>query len=303
MPTTVTVSSNYAGSEAGAIIGKSFKEGDTINKGLVTFAQGVNFNLNMRRIRYTNGKVDYVCGHTPAGAITLDERVLVTKKVKNDFDVCKEDFRATWSDPRMGDRAWNEMPGDIQAAILAEVLADTAEDTDNTIWNGVSTNAGEWDGFTTLWAADGAVIKPTGTPNITKATVLQALEIVDNAIPIPIKRKDLVWVISPDVETAYRHALIEAGINNGLGGAGQPLLYGRYTLEPVQGLAAETIAVYERRNLVFATGLLADHNQVAIVDEDDIGLLTGQVRGKLVYNGGCQYYNSEDIVYFVGGTP
>ena len=301
MPTTTTVTSNYEGAAAGAIIGKSFKEADTLSKGLVTVAPGVNYKLNMRRIRYTDGTVDYVCGHTPAGAITLDERVLEPKKVKNDFDVCKEDFRATWSDGLMGDSAWNNMPSDIQAAILAEVLAETAERVDNIIWNGDVANAGEWSGFATLFAADGAVIKPAAAGAITKANVQAALELVDNSIPIELKRKDLVWAISPDVETAYRHLLIENGVSNGLGGnANTQIQYGRFQLEPVNGLAANTIAVYERKNLVFGTGLTADHNRVALVDEDEIGLLTGQVRGKMVYNGGCQYYNSEDIVYYVG---
>ena len=40
-----------------------------------------------------------------------------------------------------------------------------------------------------------------------------------------------------------------------------------------------------------------------MVDEDEIGLLTGQVRAKMVYNGGVQYYNSEDIVWYLSTTP
>jgi hypothetical protein len=34
-----------------------------------------------------------------------------------------------------------------------------------------------------------------------------------------------------------------------------------------------------------------------MVDEDEIGLLTGKVRGKVVYNVGVGYYNPEEIVY------
>lgn len=62
-------------------------------------------------------------------------------------------------------------------------------------------------------------------------------------------------------------------------------------------MPANTVVIYERKNLVFATGLTADHNQVAMVDEDEIGLLTGKVRGKVVYNVGVGYYNAEEIVY------
>jgi hypothetical protein len=50
------------------------------------------------------------------------------------------------------------------------------------------------------------------------------------------------------------------------------------------------------------TGLEADFNQISLVDEDEIGLLTGQVRGKMVYSGGVNYYNSEDIVWYLSTT-
>lgn len=309
MATTVTVSSNYAGKEAGAIIGKAFKEADTISRGLVTIATGVTYKLNMRRIQYTNGKTDYSCGFTPAGAITLDERELTPVKVKNDFQVCKEDFRQTWSDPSMGDSSSNpNAPADIMEAITVEVLADTAEDTDNLIWNGDDANDGEWDGFITLWGADGSVIKanngivPTGNP-ITKSTVEAEFDTVTKAIPYALRRKGLVFGVGPDVADAYTKYLIENGSANGLGGnANTNLVYGRYSLEVINGLPDNTIVIYEKKNLVFGTGLTADHNQLSLVDEDEVGLLTGQVRGKMVYNGGCQYYNSEEIVWYLSTT-
>ena len=59
------------------------------------------------------------------------------------------------------------------------------------------------------------------------------------------------------------------------------------------------VGIYQKKNLIFATGLQGDHNNLAVTDEDEIGLLTGQVRGKLVYNGGMGYYNSEEIVWLL----
>lgn len=309
MPTTTTVSSNYAGKEAGAIIGASFKEADTLAKGLVTIAQNVNNKLNMRRIRYTDGTTAYSCGHTPAGAIVLNERVLEPVKLKNDFDVCKEDFRATWSEDLLGSSASNpNMAGDLQAAILAEVLAETAQRTDSLIWTGDNTNTDEWDGYITQFAADAAVIKANNgiTPSaaaVTKSTVLAEFDKATAAIPIALRRKDLVFGISPDVADAYMKQLLESGVSNGLGGnAGTAMVYGRYTVDVINGLPDNTIVIYEKKNLVFGTGLLGDHNEVAVVDEDEIGLLTGKVRGKMVYNAGVNYYNSEDIVWYLTTT-
>ena len=36
-----------------------------------------------------------------------------------------------------------------------------------------------------------------------------------------------------------------------------------------------------------------------MVDEDEVGLLTGFVRGIMVYNAGVGYYNAEEIVHYV----
>ena len=305
----MTVSSNYEGAAAGAIIGKSFKEADTIAKGIITVAQNVNYKLNMRRIRYTDGTTAYSCGHTPAGAIVLDERVLQPVKLKNDFDVCKEDFRQTWSDPSMGASAFNpNMASDIQAAILAEVLGETAERTDRVIWNGLAANPDEWSGFIEQFTADANVVKAgNGITSIAAAVDLTNIEGVlqqtVSAIPVPLRRKTLKFIISPDVADVYMQFLVSKGTANGLGGnANTQMVYGRYSLDVVNGLPNNTLAVFEQRNLVFGTGLLGDHNEVGIVDEDSIGLLTGLVRGKMVYNGGVNYYNSEDIVWYLTTT-
>ena len=118
------------------------------------------------------------------------------------------------------------------------------------------------------------------------------------AIPVAIRRKDLVVAVSPDVFQAYTFALISKGISNGLGGEDKQAKFGKYTLTEVNGLPENTICIFEKENVVFGTGLLGDHNQIDIRDEDQIGLLTGFVRGVMVYNAGVQYYNGEEIVYF-----
>lgn len=297
MATTTTVSSNYAGKVAGEIIGKTFKEADTLRLGLVTLAPNVNNKMNMRRIRYTDGTTAYSCGHTPAGAIVLNERVLEPVKLKNDFSVCKEDFRATWSEDSMGASASNvNAPADIMEAIQVEMLGETAENVDYKIWNGDATNTDEWDGFLKLFLADSAVID-VDIDAVTEANVVAQLKLALGAIPIPLRRKNLNVMVSPDVFQFYSFSLTTPAITNGLGAEEKQMKFGRYTLTEVNGLPANTIVIAEAKNLVFGTGLEADFNTIALVDEDEIGLLTGQVRGKMVYSGGVNYYNSEEIVW------
>lgn len=295
MATTTTVSSNYAGRDAGVIIGQAFKTIDTIEKNAVTIAENVNYKLSLRKIAYTDGTTAYTCGFAPAGTIVLNENLIEPFKFKNDFDVCKEDFRATWSDGIMGAGAANPTaPSDIMDAIQAEVLGAIGEKLETDIWQS-STN---FDGFLTLFAADGDVNKPTADAAVTEANVLDKyLKPALAAVPIALRNKDLVFAVSPDVAQYYAFYLSTQGITYGNGNSDFALAFGRHTLTVLNGLPANTVVIYERKNLVFATGLTADHNQVALVDEDEIGLLTGKVRGKVVYNVGVGYYNAEEIVY------
>ncbi|MEM1337265.1 MAG: hypothetical protein AAGF96_05920 [Bacteroidota bacterium] len=305
MPTTTAVSSNYEGKVAGALIGKAYKEGDTLKKGLITLAPNVNFKLNMRRIQYADGRQAYSCGFNPAGSVTLDERVLQPTKLKIDHEICKEDFRATWDEDSFGPSANNDQfAANIRSAIIAEALASHAEEADRMIWQGLDANADEWGGFIELFTADGSVIKHSngltslGAP-ITKANVTDAFDAATDAVPVALRKKPLVMGVSPDVTDAYYKRLIDEGIANGLGGDANTLpKYGRYMPMEIGGLPDNTIVIYEKKNLLFGTGLAADHNRIVAKDMDDL-LLDGNVRFKMVFNGGCQYYNSEEIVWYV----
>ena len=307
MATTLTVTSNYNGTAAGEIIGKSFKEADTLANNLVTVAPDIDFKISLRKIQYADGRTDYTCGFNPAGSITLSERVLEPKKIKNENEICKEDLRQIWSSATMGFSAHNDsMPNDVETALLTEILSDTAEATDKDIWQGDKDNTGEFDGFITLFTADGSVIKAgNGITSlgaaVTKSNVVSEIQKVRNAIPIRLRRKDLLFLISPDIALHLEDAYIDGGINSGFGGEAQEIRYGNQTLTICNGLPANTFVVYERKNLYFGTGLLADHNEVRIKDMDESDL-SGQVRYKMVYTAGVQYANSEDVLWYLTTT-
>ena len=309
MATTTNVSSNYSGKVAGGIIGAAFKEGSTLSLGVLTVAENVNYKMNLRKIAYADGTVNYSCGHAPAGTITLSEKVIEPKKVKNDFTVCKEDFRQTWSEDSMGASASNvNAPADIMEAIQLEMLSSQAAKVDEDIWTGLNATAGETgDGFTVQFAADGAVIKANNGITAlgaatTEANVEAHLKAALNAIPVALRKKEVQVLVSSNVFQAYTFYLISKGIAWNGTADDKTAKFGRYNLVEIQGLPDDTIVCSEKKNLVFATGLNADFNTVAIEDEDEIGLLTGNVRGKIVYNAGVGYYNSNEIVWLLTTT-
>lgn len=305
MATTQTTSSNYVGKEAGGYIGAAFKEADTLRLGLLTVAENVNYKMNLKKIRYTDGTTDYSCGFTPAGAVTLSEKQLVIEKLMNSLQICKEDYRQTWSEDKLGASASNpNAPADIMEAIQMEVLSAQAEKVDDDIWNGLTANDGEFNGLIPQFTADADIIKDGNgltAPGhaCTESTVEADLKIALAAIPVALRRKDLTVAVSSNVFQAYTFMLISKGIAwNGTTEEKQAK-FGRYTLTEVNGLPDNTIVIFEKKNIVFATGLQADFNELSFVDEDEIGLLTGLVRGKMVYGAAVGYYNSEEIVWLV----
>ena len=302
MATTISVNSNYNGEVAGEIVGKAFKEADTIARGLVTVLPNIPVKTSIRKIDYGNGRQDFSCGFTPAGSVTLAEVVLEPKKIKNEAEICKEDFRNVWDTASMGFSAHNDnMPVDEEQALLTEILADTAQATDANIWTGDATADGEFDGFIPAFLLDATVIDVTAVA-VTKANVISKIEAVMTAVPVALRRKtDLVFAVSNDVALFYQQALVSAGISNGFGGDDMQLRYGNYTLEIVNGLPDSTMVVYQKKNLYFGTGLLSDHNEIRIKDMDETDL-SGTVRYKMVYTAGVQYVRGSEIVLYTTFT-
>ena len=298
MPTTVTVGSNYNGKVAGGLFLKAWKEADTLKNNLVTIYPNVNSKLSLRKLETTNGRREYTCGHAPAGSITLAEKSITPTKFKDDFDICKETMRATWTADEMGASAANDVfPKEILDGIIASKLANEASYTDDNIWQGVDATNG-YDGFLTQFAADVNIVTVDGEA-IDKTNVIAELEKAVAAIPLAIRRRTLNIMVSPDVAQAYNFYLIDKGTTNGLGGnANTELVFGKHRLVEVGGLPEATIVIAETGNLGFVTGALEDHNSIQVVDEDAIGLLTGKVRGTMVYNVGVIYVYAPEIVWY-----
>lgn len=307
MATTVTVNSNYNGKEAGEITRKAFAEADTLRLNLVSTLVDIDFKVSIRQFEYANGITGYTCGFAPQGSMTLSEVELIPAKHKNELEICKEDLRQIWSSATMGFSAHNDnMPADVEQALLADILEDQAAWLDDKIWNATTGGGDEFDGFVTLFEADANIIKanngitPIGAA-ITEANVEAELKKALAAIPKAVRRSNLIVGVSADVFQAYWFYLVSKGIADS-GDAGEKMVrFGKYMITENNGLPANTIVAYDVKNLYFGTGLLQDHNEVKIKDMDESDL-SGQVRYKQVFTAGVQYVNSAEIVYYKADT-
>ena len=304
----MAITSNYAGQAAVDIMLQAIKEEDTLRLGLINVVPDVGYKLNLRNLDVTLGVVDYACGTTAAtDAVAYSEKVLTLSKFKNEFTICKEDFRPTWSGESMGASAFNDQtPQEIADAIVADTAGKLAEWFENQIWNGAGT-AGQMSGLITQFAADGDVIKANNGITaigaaISTTNVLAAFDAATGALPYALRRKAVNFIVSPDVADAYTKLLIQNGAANGLGGdANTGLVYGRYTVQVVNGLPDNTIVLFEKSNITMGTGLASDATSIRVKDLDEVDL-SGNVLYKSVFGGAVGYSYGAEIVWLLTTT-
>jgi len=298
MATTVTSESNYSGKEAGKIIGKAFKEAATIASGFITVNENVGHKLYLRKIQTTGGRREYTCSFEPGGSVNLNENVIEPKKFKDDWVVCKEDFRNQWNDGDLGASAHND--GDMKVimdAIIADKLAKESAEVEDMLWSGSKANADEFDGFITQFEADNSVITVDGTEVDIDNVVAEITKAI-TAVPTAMKKKPIKVGLASNIATAYSMYLIGKGINAGFGGdANTDIKFGKFTLVELPGLPDNNIVITDPENLVFGTGLQQDFNEIRVVDTDET-LLDGNIRGTMVYSGDTGYYYGDEIVWY-----
>jgi hypothetical protein len=210
----------------------------------------------------------------------------------------------------MGYSAFDSLPPSFADFLLAHVAAKVAEKTEQNIWKGVTANAGEFNGFATLLSLDAnlpAAQEVAGTTVDASNVVAELGKIVD-AIPASLYGKeDLYLYVSQNIARAYVRALGGFGAS-GLGANGTnamgtqwwnngSLSFDGIKIFVANGLASNTAIAAEKSNLFFGTGLLADNQEVKLIDMADIDG-SQNVRVVMRFTAGVQYGIVEDIVTY-----
>lgn len=298
MATTLNITTNFVGEVAGEYIGEMIREANTISQNLISIKPNIVSPTFVRKIQTATGFVDYACGWNPQGGITLSERELIPKKIKWDSELCKEDFRQLWTASQMGFSAHNDnLPQTEQAAILADMGKRVARKVDIDIWEGNGAT-GNLSGLIPQFLADATVIDVATPVAINKGNVEAEIESFIDAIPDAVIGADgLVMGVSTNVLRAVRMLYGQQSRNNGIFLKPNEFDFNGYTLTEIKGLNANTMVGYDKNQVFFGTGLIADHNEIRVIDMDDSDL-SGQIRMKVVLTGGVQYaYGSEIVLY------
>ena len=306
MATTTSITTTYAGEFAGKYISAALLSANTIEKGGIEVKPNIKFKEVIKKLATGALIANGGCDFAATSSVTLTERIIEPETFQVNLELCKADFRSDWEAVSMGYSAFDSLPKTFQDYLLAHVVAKIAEKNEQNIWRGVNANAGEFDGFTVLAAADADAIDVTAA-TVTAANVIAQLGAIVDAIPSSLYGKeDLYLYVSQNIARAYVRAL--GGFASNIGGAGTmnegtqwynggELSFDGVRIFVANGLADNTAMAAEKSNLYFGTGLLSDHNEVKVIDMADIDG-SQNVRIVMRFTAGVQYGIGADIVLY-----
>jgi len=310
MATTTSITTTYAGESASKYISAALLSASTIENGGIEVMPNVKYKSVIQKIA-TDGIVkDATCDFSATSTVTLSERIITPEEFQVNLQLCKKDFHATWEAVSMGYSAFDSLPPSFADYLISHVAAKVAEKTEQNIWRGATANAGEFNGFAALLAADAAL--PTANEvagtTVTASNVVAELGKIVDAIPAALYGKeDLYLYVSQNIARAYVRQLGGFGAS-GLGANGtnaqgtQWFNNGSLSFDGVKifvanGLANNTAIAAQKSNLFFGTGLLSDQNEVQVIDMAPVDG-SQNVRVVMRFTAAVQYGIVEDIVTY-----
>ena len=312
MATTTSITTTYAGEFAGEYISAALTSGKTLNDGAITIKPNVKFKEVLKTLSLTDSIVDATCDFDPTSTVTLDERVLQPKELQVNLQLCKSDFRSDWEAISMGYSAHDNLPPKFSDYIIGHVAGKVAETVENTIWQG-DDSAGSgfnlFEGFENHLTSSGINI---GSTTVTSGNVIDFLGGMVDAIPTAVYGKEDLTIYTPNnVYQAYVRAL--GGFATNVGAAGldnkgttfygmnEGLSFDGIKLQRCPGMSSNRAIAAQASNLYFGTGLLADHNEVKLIDMADIDG-SQNVRLVMRFTAGTQVGVLADAKHFTATT-
>ena len=305
---SLSITTTYAGEFAGKYVSAALLSGNTIANNLIEVKPNVKFKEVLKRVDLSGAIANASCDFTDAGTVTLTEKIIQPKELQINLELCKTPFVSDWEAVSMGYSAHDNLPSNFSDYFIGLMSESVAESTENDIWSG-SAGAGTFDGFETLLAADAdlpAAQEVAGT-TVDSSNVVAQLGLIVDAIPTSVYGKeDLYIYVAQNIFRAYKRAL--GGFQSGgQGAAGVNGLGNNQDIDiqyfdgvkivACNGLSDDTAIAAQKSNLFFGTGLLADHNEVKVLDMADLDG-SKNVRFIMRYTAGVQYAVVEDIVTY-----
>jgi len=308
MATTTSITTTYAGEFANQYISAALLSGKTLNDGAISIKPNIKYKEVIKKVATSGLIANAGCDFADTGTVTLTERIIQPEEFQVNVELCKKDFRSDWEAVQMGISAFDQLPPSFADFLIAHVAGKVAEKTEQNIWGGVNATAGEFDGFTVLMAADADVNDAANgsETSFTSSNIVTLFGNVVDALPSAVYGKEDLTIYAPTVAfQAYVRALGGFGAS-GLGAAGvnsqgslwynngNALAFEGIKVQLAPGMPSDHIVAGEASNLYFGTGLLADHNEVKVIDMGDLDG-SQNVRVIMRFTAGVQYGIGSDL--------
>ena len=310
MPNPVTTGTTYAGEFAGKYLAAALLSAPTLEQGGVTILPNVAYKQVLQKVATGNIVANASCDFDASGTVTLTERVLTTEEFQVNIQLCKADLEKTWQVAEMGYSSFKSLPKSFADFLIAHVSAKVAAKLETTIWGGTNATAGEFDGFKTLFLADGDVIDVSSplTTTLDATNVIGEIGRMVDLIPAALYGQEgLRLYLSQKITKLYVRALGGFGAS-GLGANGTnaqgtqwytngSLSFDGIPIFMANGLGQYNMVATTVDNLYFGCGLLNDKSLVKVIDMADIDG-SQNVRVVMRYNGAVQHGIGSDVVLY-----
>jgi len=312
MATSLTTT--YAGEFKDKYIRAALTSGKTLDNGGVTILPNIAYKEVMQKsVMGDDLIVNAGCDYTDAGTLTLTERVLEVEEFQVNKTECKKTFAQAWQSAEMGYSVSNQtLPKSFADFIVQQYVAKIAAKTETNIWSGVTANAGEFDGFTTIAGnniaslAGGAIVVGT---DVTASNVVTELgKVIDHVAtntPALLDKEDLRIYVGNKVFQAYVRALGGFALTGGAGTDdkmtqwynGGGLTFDGIPLFLAPGMPANKMMCTQVSNLFFGCGTLGDLSEIRLIDTGDT-LGDQNVRFVARWKCGVQIGLLEEVTYY-----
>lgn len=242
------------------------------------------------------------CTLDASGNYTLDDKTITVCDFAFKIPFCSKDWEDNYLSELMkpGANVEENYPNGVIDYLFGQIALKGSALLERITFQGdtLASPPDLCDGLEKKWLADAAVIDQaaTGSNISAEATVIAELKKMYLKIPQVLDKSKLMWGITQATADAYKLALITANpalvmLNGGdlqLSFLGMPLTIAR-------GLSANKSFIADPENLVYATDLMSDENEISMI-VDPLNPKTNYAIGSFKF--AVDYVKGAEIVYY-----
>ncbi|QDP49663.1 MAG: hypothetical protein Unbinned4026contig1003_26 [Prokaryotic dsDNA virus sp.] len=284
---------NFTGKSAGGYISSALKEAKSLE--YLTVLENIKYKENIQKMDGSGLVKNSDCNaFTSAGDLSLTEATLEPKSLQINLAICKGTLLTSYEALQM--RAGRDaMPSvsfeDYVISYIGEIIADA---TEKSIWRGVATNNGEFNGFcgfTLLPANDNTVVQSSASGAYTAGNIVAELQtltadILGGTAQDVLHKDDAYIFMNRKTYQFYIQAMSTLNYMNmsQMNNDYQPYFEG-IKIAVVDGMIDNQLVFAESSNLFFGTDLLSDHTRISLLDQsvvtgsDNINLVARYTAG------------------------